>query len=204
MFCIEEIKNGDLLKINGENESGASEIWYAEKIGEVKETNELEVFFMTPTKDETKEWEYEEDYSLVPLESVIEHVPNNLGYKIAWKKFGFVKISTTRVIKLEDIDTIEIGDSDSDSDMSSEESELESDLDGFIVPDEEGEAFTLAESNEWVDETHKAVHSYNNWVPKSKEEENAKKYIDELSQSVSEKEDERQFIQGKNINYNNP
>ena len=203
-FTVDQIKDGDLLKVKGENEHGEEETWYAEKIG-VSTEGEIEVYFMSPT-GENDEWEYDKDYSLIPIESVMEHVPNNMGYKIAWKKLGFIKISTTRIMKIEDYNnqTVEIGSDDSDSDLSSEGSELESDLGGFIVPDDECEPFSLAQQNEWVDETHRSVRAFNNWNPSTRMEEQVKSYIENLSNRVSTEEDNRAFVNGNTIDYNNP
>lgn len=204
-FSVDEIKNGDLLKISGETDSGHEEEWYAEKIG-VTEQGELEVYYMSPLNDGSNEWVYDTEYSIVPIESVLEHVPNKLGYKIAWKKLGFIKLTTTKAIRIEDFENqVEyIGSDDSDSDISGEESELESDLGGFIVPDDEGEPFSLAESNDWVDETHQAVNAFNNWTPSDQAEQRIKNYIENLSNVVSSQEDNRAFSGGNSVDYNRP
>ena len=204
-FSVNEIENGDLLKISGLTDSGNEEEWFAEKIG-VTDQGELEVYYMNPLHDNTNEWKYDTDYSVVPIESVLEHVPNKLGYKIAWKKLGFIKLTTTKAMRVEDYENqVEyIGSDDSDSDISGEESELESDLGGFIVPDDEGDPFSLAESNEWVDETHSAVNAFNSWVPRTRAEERARRYIENLSDVVSTQEDNRAFSTGNSVDYNRP
>lgn len=76
-----KIKNGDLLKVNLEN----NEIGYAEKIGNCDD--DYEVYFLKKGDDDT--WTYEEDYSLIPRKSVMKHVKNNNDYKEAWYTFGF-------------------------------------------------------------------------------------------------------------------
>jgi hypothetical protein len=90
-------------------------------------------------------------------------------------------------------------------DFDEEEEESDGSLDDFIVPDEEGEAFTPADpSVPFVQETHELVHKYNNWEPKTQHEEKLKGFVDKLSHKYKLKDDERQFVEGKSLDYDHP
>ena len=67
-----------------------------------------------------------------------------------------------------------------DSEFSDEDSELESDLGGFIVPDDE-EPFCLAQlDNEWVEETHKLVEHYSHGSANTNGEQVLRNCIEQL------------------------
>lgn len=77
------IKNGDLLQVKLEND----EIGYAEKIG--NNDGEYEVYFISFDEDAAV-WRYDKDYSVIPKQSIMKHVPNVKGdYAKAWLKLGF-------------------------------------------------------------------------------------------------------------------
>ena len=154
-FSVDQINNGDLLKVNGLNDKDEEETWYAEKVGVTKE-GDLEVYFMSPTL-KNNEFKYDDHYSIISIETVLEHVPNTMGYKIAWKKLGFIKISKTKIIKMKSESESESeseneNESEKESDSESDDSELESDLGGFIVPDDESFCSLIGNDNNWIED----------------------------------------------------
>lgn len=216
-ILVDEIHDGDILQILGENNNGEPETWFAEKVG-VNSDRMLEVYYIEPTQ-QSNIWAYpeEENINLVSIESVQLHAPSDKGYKKAWKHIGFRyvrdengKTSFIDERSSKETDTlVPIGEDDSssedeyDSDM---ESETDSEMDDFIVPDDQGESFTIAANDsEFVSDTHDAVRKYNSWNPQDPSERKIKEYIDTLEHKVIEAEDEKVFNKGSNpIHYKNP
>ena len=86
-----------------------------------------------------------------------------------------------------------------------EEDESEDDMSDFIVPDEEGEAFTPADPTiPFVQETHELVHKYNEWEPNDKKGKKLKVFVDGLTEKYKTQDDERQFVNGTSVDYDHP
>ena len=191
------MKAGDLLKIYGNK--------YAELVG-IDEDNNLEVYFISRSKNKWV-WEYEEEWQVVTRNDVVEHIELKKGTALdAYKKLGFRPLTENTFVKLDDDipkDVIvPVGDFDE-----KDSSGLDSDdsLNDFIVPDEEGEEFRPASpTNEFVIETHKCVHQYNDWSPEKAEHKKVKKFIDNLSHKYQTKDDDRQFAKGQSVDYEHP
>lgn len=201
-------KKGDFIKVKNE------------KIGEVVDINEdnnLEVYFIVPnmSKANGKIFEYAENWEVVHKNEVTEHIKkptDKFDYPKVYMSLGYRPMDGEMFIKAdanieddEDLKTyefptncIEFEDGDDD----------EYDYtDGFVVKDEDGEAFTPASpTNAFVVETHKAVHGYNNWTPQQndKTQVGIKRFIDDQEKKASRQEDDRQFAQGTSIDYNHP
>ena len=82
------------------------EIGYAEKIG--NDGSQYEVFFIS-FDEQNSVWTYDKDYSTIPKESIMKHVPNVGGdYAKSWLKLGFFQETnngvTTFIKMSEDID----------------------------------------------------------------------------------------------------
>lgn len=191
------MKPGDLLKIIGNK--------YGELVG-IDEDNNLEVYFISRGKNKWV-WEYDEDWEVVTRNEVVEHIELKKGTALeSYKKLGFRPLTENTFIKLDDDipkDVIvPLGDFDENdsSDLDSDDS-----LNDFIVPDEEGEEFRPASpTNEFVIETHKCVHKYNNWEPQKPEHKKIKNFIDKLSHKYQTKDDNRQFAKGQSVDYEHP
>lgn len=204
---IEDIKDGDILKILGEDENGNQVDWFAEKVG-VNADNMLEVYYIEPTDNNGNIWKYPdtEVTQLLTIESVQEHASSADGYKKAWRQLGFRYIrdenGQTMFIKEESevngtMHPIGEEDTDSESDESEIDSDIDSDMEEFIILDEEGEAFTIAQGDdEFVNETHSAVNKFNEWRPVDESEKKIKKYIQAIERGVVEAEDDRRFNLG--------
>ena len=67
----------------------------------------------------------------------------------------------------------------------------------FIVPDDECEPFTLAGgSSAFVRETHAAVRAFEDWMPKTEDELQAKEFMTRLERSAVGVDDEARFARG--------
>lgn len=193
-----DYKPGDLIKINGETGE-----WYAEVVGE-NEDKELEVFYINRKSTNRWVWQYDEDWDVVSKDCILEHIP--LVKKEAvecYRKLGFRPLTENTFVKLDDKIPDDVlmptGEFEEES-----ESEDES-LDGFIVPDEEGEAFTPADpSIPFVQETHELVHKYNTWEPKDNKEKKLKVFVDNWAHKYKSRDDERQFAMGTSVDYDHP
>lgn len=193
-----DYKSGDLIKVNGE--SGE---WYAEVVGE-NEDKELEVFYINRTPANRWIWQYDEDWDIVSKDSILEHIPLDKKEAVeCYRKLGFRPLTENTFVKLDDKipDNVLMPTGDFEHDSESEDDSL----DDFIVPDEEGEAFTPADpSIPFVQETHEMVHKYNTWEPKDKKEKKLKVFVDNLTHKYKTQDDERQFAMGTSVDYDHP
>jgi hypothetical protein len=191
---------GDLVKINGDDGE-----WYAEVVG-ITEEYDLEIFYLNRGKGRTEKWvwKYDEEWQTVSPESVSEHIPLEKGKALeCFKKLGFRPLTENTFVKLSDTipdDVILPIGFEADEDDVSDDS-----MDDFIVPDEEGEPFSPADpSIPFVAETHELVHKYNKWQPKNNGEVKLKVFVDNISHKYKLKDDERQFVKGKSVDYDHP
>lgn len=193
------MKEGDLLKINGE-----TGVWYAELVG-IDERGTMEVYYINRSKENRWVWTYDEDWQTCGIGCVLEHIPlvkeNALE---CYQKLGFRPLTENSFIHLNDSIPDEV--SIPTGEFNEVEEELvQDDMSDFIVPDEEGEPFRPASpSIPFVEETHRLVNQFNHWEPKNKKEEKLKAYVEDLSQKYKLQDDNRQFGQGTSIDYDHP
>jgi len=194
-----QYNNGDLVKIHGETGE-----WYAEVVGEDEDGN-LEVYYINRSPTNRWVWQYDKNWDTVSKKSVSEHIPLEKEKAVqCYKELGFRPLTEDTFVKLDDDipDTAVIPTGEFDE--SEEESDTDS-LDDFIIPDEEGEAFTPADpSIPFVQETHELVHRYNKWEPKNPKEREMKQFVDTMSYKYKAKDDERQFVEGNTVDYDHP
>lgn len=177
------MKIGDFVQVLGEDGNP----WYAEIVG-VKD--ELEVYFIEPTDQcNGKIWAYSEEWHSVPKESVELHVETTNVVQ-ALEQLGFRAISDSTFIRIEDeaspelVTAIPIDEIPEDDPIG-----IHPEMRDFIVPDEEGERFTPASpTNDFVRETHEAVHAYNSWNPTEGEEKRVHDFIEQLDQRTCAEE----------------
>ena len=189
------------------------------EVVDIDEDNNLEVYFIEPFEGEAngKVFKYAEDWETVERNCVVEHtkkpvnkfdivrVYTDLGYRPMGEHKGH-EIFIKSEVDIEEDEDLKHFQFPTDGFDSEDDDETDS-LDGFIVPDEEGEAFHPASpSNEFVKFTHEAVHGYNTWVPdeKDKFQVGLKRKIDSMESKYARKEDDRQFAAGRSIDYNHP
>ena len=203
------MKEGDLLHIRGQNEDGTSTKWFAELVG-IDEDGKLEVYFLEQTnKMEGHIWAYASDWQTIDKETVQKVItPDKNHYLKSYKEYGFVPtVEENQFLKVGDtIPSHIMTPIPLDSDQEDQMKDDDSDMDDFIVDDEEAnEPFTHAPpNNDYVRETHKAVKDYNGWTPQNKTEEKAKNFIDKLAHKYQHQDDNRQFVHGRSVNYSNP
>lgn len=192
-----DYKPGDLIKVNGDKE------WYAEVIDE-NEDKQLEVFYINRTSENRWVWQYDEDWDVVSKESVLEHIPfDKTNILKCYETLGFRPLNEEKFVKLDD----EIPDNVlmPTGEFDQEQDDSEDDMSDFIVPDEEGEAFTPADpSIPFVQETHELIHKYNTWEPKDNKGKKLKVFVDDLAHKYKSQDDERQFTNGKSVDYDHP
>jgi len=206
MIAIEDIPLGSALSILGENDQGEEETWYGQLNG--KEHQKMEVALLTPQSKGTYVFEtggYTPQYfevSCLQQYEPIEPMESMKAHKQAWRRLGLRLISSSKGDLFIDIDreeetgVVPLGEEDSDEESYC--SEDESSLDGFIVKEDE-EPFTPASPthNDWVEETHQAVHDFNHWTPASTKEKEVKNFIHRLEMKYSHQDDNTHFLKGQ-------
>jgi len=193
------MKEGDLLKINGE-----SGVWYAELVG-IDEEGLLEVFYINRCKDNRWVWKYDDDWNTCHRNCVMEHIPLIKEKALeCFRQLGFRPLTENTFLSLNDTvpDEVSLPTGEFDEVPMDQDEE---DMSDFIVPDEEGEPFRPASpSIPFVQETHELVNRFNTWEPKNKKEEKLKAYVDNLSHKYKLKDDNIQFAEGRSVDYDHP
>lgn len=199
---IKDFAEGDLINY-----------WLDKKkyIGEVVTIqNTLNVHFL---EQHGKIWVFNEDitHSVHP-KHVYRHL-TRMGKTLTgtlvrnmWNQMGY-EVGVHEYCLLKDVDSVALDIPEYETESDDEEE----DMSDFIIPDEQGEAFTHPnpsqlndEEKQWVFETHKAVNDWNKWNPTDKKEKAIKSFVDALALKYCRKEDERQFTHGASLEYNNP
>lgn len=191
------MRAGDYVSMAAEN----NEIWYGEVVGVKDEA--LEVYFIE--KGEATVWSYSEEWHLVPKESVITHVNTSKHANIisALKEIGFRPLSDSTFARLDERGVVPVGDPAFDNIEEDDCIGIHPEMQGFIVPDSEGEAFTFAKTdNEFVRETHQAVRDFNVWVPRE-DAVRIKRFIEGMDDKACAQENSRTRL-GEGLSYNNP
>ena len=191
------MKAGDYVSLNAEG----GKIWYGEVVGTNSDT--IEVYFIE--KGEGTVWSYSEEWHEVPKESVIKHVNTSSHANIigALKAIGFRPLSDSTFARLDEQGVVPVGDSAFDNIEEDDCVGIHPEMQGFIVPDSEGEAFTFAKpDNEFVRETHKAVRDFNQWVPQE-DAVRIKRFIEGMDVKACVLENNRTRL-GEGLSYNNP
>lgn len=196
-MVFKQMKEGDLLKINGEG------VWYAELVG-VDEEGLLEVFYINRCKDNRWVWKYDTEWQTCHKNCVLEHIPLQPDKAVeCYHKLGFRPLSEETFVFLNDEIPEDVSIPTGAFDELEEEEE--EDMSDFIVPDEEGEAFRPASpSIPFVQETHELVNQFNGWEPKNAKEEKLKAFVNILSHKYKMQDDNKQFAQGTSVDYDHP
>ena len=202
------MKKGDFIKATNDRTG---------EIVDVDEDGNLEVYFLVAnnSKANGKIYEYAQEWEVVHRNEVIKHVEkpvDKFDYPKVYLSLGFRPMDGEIFIKSdanieEDEDLKKYEFPTNCIEIEDETSDDYDYTDGFVVKDEDGEAFTPASpTSEFVIETHKAVHGYNNWTPQQndKTQVGIKRFIDSQEEKAIHQEDERQFVLGKSIDYNHP
>lgn len=177
-----------------------------EVVGVLEDT--IEVYFLVPdkTKAKGKVWVYKEDWDTISKKDVTRHIEikNKKLYPKYWRMVGFKawdgEIFTRTDIDIEKDPDLKKYPFPTGCDTDEEQDEYDQD---FIASEDEEFSFAPVESD-FVKETHKAVHDYNNWKPKDKKQLKIKTFIDNLELKYSTMDDEKQFAKGKSMDYKNP
>jgi len=185
------MKPGDFVKVLGTD----SAEWYAEVVGTsgTSGTDALEVFFI---EKKGNVWSYAADWQEIPLASVQEHIKTaEVGIITALEQLGFRPIDEGTFVKLSEEDAGAVVPVGMQLPTEDDPIGIHPEMRDFIVPDEEGEAFSFAEpTSQFVIEMHEAVHQYNEWAPTEPQAAGIKQFIDNM--------DTRECIQEDNRNLN--
>lgn len=190
------MKPGDYVVMDAEGD----ETWYGEVVGASDST--LDVFFIE--KGENNVWTYTEDWDEVPLGCVRQHVDTSSHANVvsALKEIGFRPLTDSTFARLDETGVVPVGDPafDVEDDVCIG---IHPEMQGFIVPDSEGEAFSFAKTdNKFVRETHKAVRDFNGWVPQE-DAVRIKRFIEGMDTKACALENNRTRL-GEGLSYNNP
>ena len=191
------MKVGDYVSLNAQG----GEIWYGEVVGTSQ--GALEVYFIE--KGEGTVWSYSEEWHEVPIDSVIKHINTSSYANIigALKAIGFRPLSDNTFARLDEQGVVPVGDPVFDNIEEDYCVGIHPEMQGFIVPDSEGEAFTFARvDNQFVKETHRAVRDFNKWVPKE-DAVRIKQFIEGMDTKACALENNRTRL-GEGLSYNSP
>ena len=144
--------------------------------------------------------------------SIVQHVPldgDDDKAPAAFDTLGFRMIDGENFVKHSDEvgdRLFPVGDAAFEPCRSEDDSDEEGSLKDFIVPDAECEPFTHARAdNSFVRETHAAVRAFNEWVPKTEQEVQARSFMIRQESRASHLDDEARFARGMpGGNYKNP
>lgn len=147
---------------------------------------------------------------LVSRGSIVEHKPlygSDDGAPKAFDELGFRMLDGGSFAKHSDEESgllLPVGDAEFEI-MSDDDSDYGS-MEDFIVKDDECEPFTHADpSIAFVNETHRAVRAFNNWVPSNEQEHSAKEFIQRQEARAVQIDDEIRFARGMaGANYSAP
>ncbi len=187
---------GDYVSVFAEGD----QIWYGEVVSVADDT--IDVYYIE--QGDGNVWSYSEHVFEIPKGCVKRHVvtashANVIG---ALRSLGFRPLTDSTFVRLDETGVTPVG--DPAFDMEDDDCVgIHPEMRDFIVPDEDGEAFTLARpDNDFVRETHKAVNDFNNWNPVG-EAVRVKEYIQGLDTRVCQQENARTRL-GEGISYNHP
>ena len=91
-----------LLQVRGEDDSGP-QVWYAEAVGKISKNGQkfYEGYYLVPG-DRPDRMVYDENYELIPEDSVMRILPVKTGYRSAWHMMGFVMRDDNTFYKIGD------------------------------------------------------------------------------------------------------
>lgn len=180
VIAIEDIEDGDIIKILGEEpdeEGNYKEVyWYGEKVGVVTDELEerlLEVYIIQEPPERVvieqgsypkrAAWRYEDPETIhhIPIESVVYHASSRNGYKKAWKQVGFRYVRQNeleppvfyRLASCEE-DTLASQDAEEALGIEDSDSDTDSDVDGSDDEEDPMEMGDFIVSDEDPDAEH--------------------------------------------------
>lgn len=189
------MQNGDYVKVQMDND----EIWLAEVVQVDDET--VDVYYLKKGKDNV--YTYSEDCYEVHKDTVVKHVrvKDFANVVHALKEIGLRPITDSTFVSIHENGSVPVGE---DFDLSEDDFVgIHPEMQDFIIPDEEGEAFTFAKvDNDFVKETHEAVRQFNHWHPDG-EAKRVKDFIDKMDVRACAQENARTRL-GEGLSYTKP
>jgi hypothetical protein len=194
---LKQMKAGDLVSVYAEND----QIWYAEVVATEEST--IDVYYIQ--RGDNNVWSYSDDVFEISMCCVENHIVTSSHANIvsAYRSLGFRPLTDSTFVRLDETGVTPVGDAAFDDIEEDDCVGIHPEMRDFIVPDEEGEAFTLAAAtNDFVRDTHKAVRDFNNWHPDG-EATRVKDFIETMDTRACHQENARTRL-GEGISYNNP
>tara|TARA_Y100001958_G_C21237031_1_gene563713 strand:+ start:1290 stop:1877 length:588 start_codon:yes stop_codon:yes gene_type:complete len=189
------MQKGDYVKLQMDND----EVWTAEVVHVDNET--VDVYYIKKGKDNV--YTYSDDCYEVHKDTLVEHVRVNdfPNVVLALKEIGLRPITDSTFVSIHEKGAVPIGE---DFDVAEDDFVgIHPEMRDFIVPDEEGEAFTFAKvDNDFVKETHEAVRQFNSWNPDG-EAKRVKDFIDKMDDRACAQENARTRL-GEGLAYTKP
>ena len=198
------------------------------QLQEIVSPSEIKVNLMVRNGDKF-ELGSEDELVTVPISEVAQHCNimnlESLGsHRRAWRSIGlrltkasdtkadvFVRIDEIDVTKLQDIGDYDSEEEDKKELLAQKKRKRERpgsqgyQLNEWLVDDEE-EVFTEAdpEEDEFVADTHEAVHDFEDWVPQTAKEKEFFRWMQRFEARITQKDDEGQFARGTQVHYSRP
>jgi len=216
---LSAFKPGDLINYTLEDRANEDGMYTGEVVSTLNNLLQVHYIHRMPQYNR-KLWRFEEgETHYVNPKDVIRHVSHDAAklnktiVKKMWDTMGYVVGLHDFCLKQDEKDvTLDIAPGDSDDD--DDEIPLgyiHPEMKDFIVPDNEGEAFThpdmtklTEDQKKWVNETHRAVRDWNNWHPEDEQQKAIKSFVDNMTTKYGTMEDERQFMTGTSVSMTLP
>lgn len=168
-----------LLQVRGEDDSGP-QVWYAEAVGKISKNGQkfYEGYYLVPG-DRPDHLVYDENYELIPEDSVMRILPVKTGYRSAWHMMGFVMRDDNTFYKIGEPMT----DSGSEECFSDDEGTIDSQDSYSTATDCSSNVSNLVDDTEiggaWPRRCED-VEAFDAWVPETDRERDVKEFLDHL------------------------
>jgi DNA-dependent RNA polymerase auxiliary subunit epsilon len=181
---------GDIVQVLTEDDAGNTGMQYA-IVNEVMSSNKLFVNYIEPIKDDDGAYELDDHAFEITRESVNAHYTVDDSTPEALQK-SFMPIGLEITQNDDARMAFEICESDD------EEDDDGSDLEDFVVPDEESSPFSKApETSAFARETHAAVREFESWEPQNDGERNVKEYVAGMAGSAAHANEDARMARGE-------
>ena len=191
-------KRPTLLQIKGVDKNEMECVWYAEAVSRFSKSDEIfyEVFYLIPHVSKEGYMVYDQNYDIVPQESVLCYFPVSKGdYDYAWSMMGILKVSDELFMKISDPEPESLDVDDTDS-IGSEDS----------YSTESG----CSDVSDLIDNTVETIHvstctcdvcqdiaisarAFRGWIPKDDKEKRVKEFIENLEHRAAIEQDNNQM-----------
>ena len=134
-------------------------------------------------EDDTNLFIISDEETRIETDEIISHVKiKNNDYKSGWCTFGILQLPDRKFIRMTESESEDIGSEDSERSID----ETDSDLPDLVVPDEQGQNFSLSECDcTHCKETNESRSWFTSWHPSSLFERRMKRTITSLENRLT-------------------